>query len=360
MKQKAVVFGKGNYYEKKKESIREKYEIEAFLDNSVKPGNVEEKDGVKVYNPQDVDRYTGDAKILLASNKWFEMWKQLMRLEIDESRIVFCSELPPFADVIEEIFHDEHILIKTREKALYLQNAEEEKKVSEEAEFKEVIRKLFAKKNPYIKLISDMPCRPVSKRFGQERGTAIDRFYIERFLADHKKNIKGTVMEIAEKRYITMFPDNISEAVVLHVNGWGEGVVKGNLATGEGIEENRIDCMICTQTIQFIYDIHNVVKNIYKLLKPGGAVMLTASAISQISLYDYKNWGEYWRFTDQSMKKLLAEVFDESQIEVYSYGNMKAAMAFLFGVCQEEMNLADLEYYDEQFPMIVAAIARKV
>ena len=88
--------------------------------------------------------------------------------------------------------------------------------------------------------------------------------------------------------------------------------------------------------------------------------MLTASAISQISLYDYKNWGEYWRFTDQSMKKLLAEVFDESQIEVYSYGNMKAAMAFLFGVCQEEMNLADLEYYDEQFPMIVAAIARKV
>ena len=359
MKQKAIVFGKGNYYEKKKESIKEKYEIESFLDNAVKPGSVEEKDGVKVYNPQNVDYYMGDAKILLASNKWFEMWKQLMKLGIDEKRIVFGAELFPFVDMIEEIFHDEHITIRTREKELFLQNAEEEK-VSEEAEFKAVVRKLFAKKNPYIKLISDMPCRPVSKRFGQERGTPIDRFYIERFLAAHRKYIKGTVMEIAEKRYIKMFSEDVSEAIILHVNGWGEGVMKGNLATGEGIEADRVDCMICTQTIQFIYDIHNVVKNVYKLLKPGGMVMLTASAISQISLYDYKNWGEYWRFTDQSMKKLLAEVFEESQIEVYSYGNMKAAMAFMFGVCQEEMNLADLEYYDEQFPMIIAAIARKV
>lgn len=98
------------------------------------------------------------------------------------------------------------------------------------------------------------------------------------------------------------------------------------MATGEGIEENHIDCLICTQTIQVIYDIH---------------------------------WGEYWRFTDQSMRELLSDVFEEDQIEIYAYGNMKAAVAFMFGLCQEEMNLADLEYQDEQFPMIIAAIARK-
>lgn len=360
MKQHAIIFGRGIYFEKKKDSISEKYEIKAFLDNAVKPGSVEEKDGVKIYNPQNVELYFTDAKIILASNKWFEMWKQLMELGIEEDRIVFGSELAPFVDVIEELFHNEHITMKTEGKVLYLHSEGEQQAVSEETEFKKIVRKLFAKINPYIKLISDMPCRPVSKRFGQERGTAIDRFYIEKFLTDHRKDIKGTVMEIAEKRYIKIFPEDISEAVILHVNGWGENAIKGNLATGEGIIENSVDCMICTQTIQFIYDIHSVIKNIHKLLKPGGRVLLTASSISQISLYDYKNWGEYWKFTDQSMKKLMLEAFEEDQVEVCSYGNMKAAIAFMYGMCQEELEVSDLEYADEQFPMIVAAAARKV
>lgn len=356
-----IVFGKGIYYEKKKESIKERYEIEAFLDNAVKPGMVEEKDGVNVYNPQDTDCYMGSVQILLTSNKWYEMWKQLMDLGIAEERIIFAIELAPFADVIEEVFHDEHITISSKDRILYLKNIKGERKlVSDEKEYKAFIRELFAKKNPYIKLISNMPFVPVSKRFGLERGTAIDRFYIEKFLADYRENIKGTVMEIAENRYTEMFFENVSESVILHVNGWGDGVIKGNLATGEGIEENRIDCLICTQTIQMIYDIHSVVRNIFKLLKPGGTVMLTASAIAQLSLYDYKNWGEYWRFTDQSMRNLLSETFKEDQIEVYTYGNMKAAIAFMFGLCQEDMNPADLEYQDEQFPMIIAAIARKV
>lgn len=137
------------------------------------------------------------------------------------------------------------------------------------------------------------------------------------------------------------------------------GGIKGNLETGEGLEENVVDCLICTQTIPFFYDIHSGIKNIYRLLKPEGAVILTGGCIAQLSIYDYKNWGEYWRFTDLSMKKLLLEVFEENQIEVCTYGNMKMAIAFMFGLCQEDMNITDLEYMDEQFPMIIAAVARK-
>lgn len=357
---RAIVFGRGIYYEKKRDSIEESYEITAFLDNAVKPHMTEEQEGRKVYNPQDIYGLEREYKIILASNKWFEMWKQLMELGVEEERIVFGVAFTPYIDVIEDIFHDEKMVIASRGRILCLKNTEGEKRVSDEKEYKAIVRELFAKKNPYIKLISDMPLVPVSRRFGQERGNAIDRYYIEKFLSAHKGNIKGTVMEIAEKRYINMFPEKVSEAVVLHVNGWGEGVVQGNLATGEGIGSDCVDCLICTQTVQFIYDIHSVIKNIYKLLKPGGTVMLTASAICQISLYDYKNWGEYWRFTDQSMRKWLSEIFEEEQIQVYTYGNMKAAAAFMFGLCLEEMNTDDLEYQDEQFPMIIAAVARKV
>lgn len=361
MKENAIVFGKGIYYEKKRKNINERYVINAFIDNAVKRGKTEEKDGVKVYNPYDINdiKEKNNTKIILASQKWFEMLMQLVEMQIDGERIVFGFEIPPFVDTIEEIFQDEQIRVSIKNNKVYLNSVEEEYVVSDEKEYKAVVRKLFAKKNPYIKQILNLPIVPVSKRFGLERGTAIDRFYIEKFLSEHQKCIHGTVMEIADNRYMKMFSENIKEAVLLHVNGWGDGVIQGNLATGEGIIENSVDCIICTQTIQCIYDIHSVVRNIYKLLKPGGTALITAASIAQLSMYDYKNWGEYWRFTAQSMRKLLSEVFIENQIEVYAYGNMKAAMGFLYGVCQEEMEPADLEYRDEQFPMIVAASARK-
>ena len=59
------------------------------------------------------------------------------------------------------------------------------------------------------------------------------------------------------------------------------------------------------------------------------------------------------------MKALLMETFSENQVDICTYGNMKTAIIFLYGMCLEEIAREDLEYQDEQFPMIVAAVARK-
>ena len=75
----------------------------AFLDNTVKPGYVGWKDGLEIYNPQDKEKYDDGTGIFLASNRWFEMWEQLMRLGVDEKRIIFGIGFPPFSDGIEEI-----------------------------------------------------------------------------------------------------------------------------------------------------------------------------------------------------------------------------------------------------------------
>lgn len=358
-KPEAIIFGCGSYYEKKKDSIEDKYQVIAFLDNMVKEGVIAEKNGLPVFNPMNKACYEGKANILLASNKWFEMWEQLIGLGIEEERIVFGCDLLPCIDPVEQILQDEKIRLYSQDKKVTFQVRNIRYQFEDVILYKKAVRDLFAKENSYAKLIADLPLEPSSRRFGQERGTAIDRFYIEKFLSGHRDAVHGVVMEIAENRYARSMGKDVEEFRILHVNGWGEGAVKGNLETGEGILENSVDCMICTQTIPFIYDIHSVIRNIYKLLKPNGTVLLTASAISQLSLYDYKNWGDYWRFTDMSMRRLLEEVFDVEQIEVCTYGNMKAAIAFLYGMCLEEMKIEDLEYVDEQFPMIVAAGARK-
>ncbi len=112
----------------------------------------------------------------------------------------------------------------------------------------------------------------------------------------------------------------------------------------------------CTQTLQFIYDIHNAVRNIHELLHPGGAALITAHGISQIAMYSYRNWGEYWRFTEQSMRLLMEEVFDKDKIEIYRYGNVKTAMAFLYGLCQEDLSLEDFEPNDEMFQLVLGVV----
>ena len=48
---------------------------------------------------------------------------------------------------------------------------------------------------------------PVSANYGSDRGQPIDRYYyyMERFLAEHRADIKGKVLEIQNSSYTTIF-----------------------------------------------------------------------------------------------------------------------------------------------------------
>lgn len=221
MKQDIIVFGSGRYFEKKRETINAKFNIICFLDNSIKPRSIGEKYGVKIYNPNDIEAYKGNVQILLTSAIWFEMWKQLIELGIDEKRIAFGSELYPFSDSIEEILYARELKLLSKEGKLYLVGRNQEYCFSEEEEFNAIVRKLFYEEFPYIEVISKMPLNPISRRFGLERGKAIDRFYIEKFLKEKSKYIHGTVMEIGDDRYTKLYGNNVEQSIVLHVNGWG-------------------------------------------------------------------------------------------------------------------------------------------
>src|SRR3954468_17948301 len=61
--------------------------------------------------------------------------------------------------------------------------------------------------------------RPLSAHFGFERGRPIDRFYVERFLADNAEAIRGRVLEIGDATYTHRFGGNrVTQSDVLHVD----------------------------------------------------------------------------------------------------------------------------------------------
>ncbi|HEY0362124.1 MAG TPA: hypothetical protein VGC83_07550, partial [Solirubrobacteraceae bacterium] len=84
-----------------------------------------------------------------------------------------------------------------------------------------------------------LPDEPVSRTFGFERGKPVDRWYIERFLAEHAGDVRGRVLEVAERTYTQWYGgDDVTTSDVLYAaEGHPEATVVGDLTTGGGIPE---------------------------------------------------------------------------------------------------------------------------
>lgn len=202
---------------------------------------------------------------------------------------------------------------------------------------------------------------PVSKVFGFDRGTPIDRYYIESFLKEQSHLIQGNVLEIAESTYTNQFGVGVSQSHILHYdNSNTKATIIGDLCDTTTLPENTIDCFICTQTFNFIYDYKKAIEGSYHVLKKEGVLLATLACMTPISKYDADRWGDYWRFMPQAVQKMFAEVFSEHQITLSLYGNSAVAALFMKGYSLEDIKKeVDLDYTDELFPLIIGVKAIK-
>lgn len=356
--EKAVVFGTGNYYKEKQESIEKRYEIVGFLDNSIKPGDRKCFNGKKIMHPSDGVEVWKHETIILASVKFVDMYLQLKTLGV-KNEVIACVDMEPAYDPFEEMISEHKYSIFFDSTCVVIEGNGKRFEAKDKVGWENNVRALYSDIHPEIKMIKTLPIDPISRRYGREHGTPIDRYYIEKFLKDNIDLIHGDIAEFADDNYTRQFGHDINNSYVLHVNGWGENAIKANLVTGEGIRENMVDCLICTQVLQFIFDLDLAIANMYRILKPGGVALLTVHSIAQISLYDYRNWGEYWRFTDMSIRELVKKNCRDAGLIICSYGNVKACIASLYGLCQEDMEQTDLDYSDEQYPLLLGVAIKK-
>lgn len=202
---------------------------------------------------------------------------------------------------------------------------------------------------------------PISRTFGFDRGMPVDRYYIEQFLQAHASDIRGHVLEVGDRSYTTRFGgDRVSRSDVLHArHGNPEATLVGDLCTGEGIPEEAFDCIILTQVLPFLWDFKAAIDMLERALKPNGVLLATVPGISQISRFDADQWGDYWRFTSISARRLFEERFKPEQMSVNVYGNVLAATAFLHGVAAQELRADELDYLDPDYEVTVTVRAQK-
>jgi SAM-dependent methyltransferase len=136
--------------------------------------------------------------------------------------------------------------------------------------------------------------------------------------------------------------------------------LQADLVRADHIPADTFDCIICTQTLQMIFDIRAAVAQLWRILVPGGVLLVTSHGISRISRREgVDDWGEYWHLTRQSAHKLFAEAFTTGSFTVAAYGNVLAAVAELHGLAAEELSRDELDYHDPNYEVIVGVRAMK-
>ena len=198
--------------------------------------------------------------------------------------------------------------------------------------------------------------KPLSSKFGFDRGTPIDRYWIEKFIKSNAKDIKGRVLEIDDSRYTKAYGKGVTKSDVLDINPKNQNAnIIADLRRMPQVPSNTYDCLVITHVLGMVDEVDKAVAELYRVLKPGGVILATSSCLSPT--YDLTN--NYWRFTNAGFKYLFGKKFSKNKIDCKSLGNVLTGQAFWVGLSQEELTKKELDFDDPHYPCIVGIRAKK-
>ena len=196
---------------------------------------------------------------------------------------------------------------------------------------------------------------PISAAWGYDRGLPVDRWYIERFLDEHRGDVTGRVLEVKDSGYTERFGHGVTERAVLDIDASNPRATHvADLASGEGLASRAFDCFVLTQTLQYVFEFHAAIATIHRLLRPGGVLLATVPVVSRVTDPPLT---DLWRFTPLGLRQSLAQSFGQDHVEVSAHGNVLTQVAFLAGLAAEDLTEDELAADDPRFPLIACARA---
>ena len=199
--------------------------------------------------------------------------------------------------------------------------------------------------------------KPISSECGLDRGTPVDRYYIQEFLKRYSSDIRGRVLDVGGFGYAKRFGDSrITRADVLTLdatNFRGEIIVD---LYNRDIAHQSYDCVIAVEIFHLIYDINAALSECSRILKPGGVLLATFSCVTQVDARAGTD-RDFWRFTESTVREMLSRFFRGDKFETHQYGNIKAATASLYGIASEELRAEERDTADPLFPVVIGVRA---
>lgn len=197
---------------------------------------------------------------------------------------------------------------------------------------------------------------PIETHLGRTRGGPIDRFYIEHFLQTHRDDIRGRTLEVADPGYVERFGTNIERVDVLDINPDNvRATIIADVTNLAGVPDEAFDCIVFTQVLQLVWDPASALRSLARVLAPRGVLLATFPGIVPTA----PGKGDLWRFTALSARCLSEDAFPGGEVEVFTFGNVLAATALLYGLGQNDLTAEQLLTADPAFEVTIAVRARR-
>jgi SAM-dependent methyltransferase/glycosyltransferase involved in cell wall biosynthesis len=197
---------------------------------------------------------------------------------------------------------------------------------------------------------------PLSYLWGFDRGLPVHRYYLEQFLREFGRDIRGHCLEFQNPGYANRFGGSAVKSLdILHVDDTNPlATIVADLTKPNTIPSDQFDCIVCTHVLHIIAELDKAVSELHRILKPGGVLLVS---VPHISMCD-PAFHEIWRFTPEGLNLVLAKSFG-SAVTVRAYGNSLTAAAELRGLVASEFDQATLNYHDPRFAVEICARAYK-
>jgi SAM-dependent methyltransferase len=198
--------------------------------------------------------------------------------------------------------------------------------------------------------------RPFSDHFGNDRGTPVDRVYIERFLAGHAADVRGHVLEVGDAGYTRRYGGSrVTCSDILDIDAGNEAAtIVADLGRPGSLPVERFDCFLLIQTLQYVADVPAALRNAWGSLRPGGVLLVCVPGISRLDPYPGPDH-DLHRFTPAGLAATLESAVPEAGRRIVGYGSLLTAVAFLYGIAAEELRPEELAALDPHYPVLAAA-----
>lgn len=202
-----------------------------------------------------------------------------------------------------------------------------------------------------------LPSQPISNCYGYDRGTPVDRIYIEAFLDHHRHHIRGDGAEVKDETYLRRYGyRQLRSATVIDIHRSNSRAdLLADLTRPGVLPVDTFDCIILTQVLHLLTDPATAITNCQNALRPEGSLLLTAPCLSRISPGNPTS--DHWRFTPTGLQQLLQDW--PGPVTVTGHGNLRTALAFLVGHAAQDLTRDDFHHDDPAYPIVTCAIAHR-
>ena len=176
-------------------------------------------------------------------------------------------------------------------------------------------------------------------------------------MLDHQEYLKGRVLDVGcgSMAYKRLVFENITEWVGLDIRPVGD--IQADMCEMPHVADESFDSVLCANSLQYALDPISAFGEFYRVLKPGGTVLLVAPN----SCAD--DHVAFWGFRTEGVRLLLLQADFEivsirtaSRQFVCEYENSKLSK-YGFQVPEEIKGL--VEHLDDTYPHIVVAVGVK-